>query len=776
MSRMFFDLLEVNIASSVILLVLCFGAEKLRKRYGASWMKLVWLLLAFRLIVPYNFSLPFTEIKFFSTPDFEQGESVFNNTSEVQENIVTEDNREIENYGKPEFLQEAKEINISVEHNDSDTIPSNNTMIISDKEDAEEITYPTAGVLEVAVAERESISYTEIMTKIWILGIIITFFYNLFCYLCFSLEYKRGVKEITDEELKWKIFEMQELFIGEPLPIYRSRSIFSPMLIGIIKPRLVVPSCMKQWNDDELEMIVAHELCHYKKKDVLLKLFMVVTCCLNWFNPLVYWMKKQFYYDMELACDGTVLMGRSEEERESYARIMLAFAGKAKQLSAFSTGFSESKRSMRKRIDYMLDTGRRKNGILSITLACVVIMTITAFVSCGYTSPEIEEESNHEQEGIVTGQSNEHGTQEDIEEDSAPQEPLNSFDYNHEYNEMLRIYEGNTYLAGADGIYCITADGEKELIYENAYHNLRGMEIYQDWLYFCGSAPNGEKDAATIYRMNLKNHKVEDALSTFSHLFVGFDNISIYEGKLYVSIGNGKRLGFELAQNGQITRLLETTKADFLFREQNEYVELEVKKWNVAFDSEEYWSIVEELNEKYCPVIDIAACKKLLQGKQVVSKYKDEMYRSIYLEKEDGSYEFLCDTVHSLSPLVTETGVYYAINERGEIGYVEYVTKTPQEIYAIDGTEEVALVNYDAEYVYLVKKSYLDWEAGENSAKEVSLLRIPRAGGQAETIYQLEGDLAEYGWPVQCAVYEDHIYFQNQDIISLGQENDTSTE
>ena len=53
----FFDVLEINIVVSVIFLFLFLFSEKLRKRYGAGWMKLVWVLLVLRLVIPYNFSL-----------------------------------------------------------------------------------------------------------------------------------------------------------------------------------------------------------------------------------------------------------------------------------------------------------------------------------------------------------------------------------------------------------------------------------------------------------------------------------------------------------------------------------------------------------------------------------------------------------------------------------------------------------------------------------------------------------------------------------------------
>ncbi len=81
-------------------------------------------------------------------------------------------------------------------------------------------------------------------------------------------------------------------------------------------------------------------------------------------------------------------------------------------------------------------------------------------------------------------------------------------------------------------------------------------------------------------------------------------------------------------ENGRITGLLDETADDFLFREYNDYMELQLSVWNneVEYDSEEYWGIMEQLKGRYEAVMDVAACKKILNGNQIVSKYKDELF------------------------------------------------------------------------------------------------------------------------------------------------------
>lgn len=795
MSRLLFDMLEVNIAMAVIIPFLCLLAGKLRKRYGAVWMKWVWFLLAVRLVIPYNFSLPFTEIRLLNIPGFEQEESLFpdegyhpfvNSTQSVASPETNADSFQVEktgevNHGTKEDETVKNDTEGEMVNNETGKVE---TVKIEAGKDETTETEAAGEVAGVDAANRDMVSqtsavsetdgkrgtnsfYSKVMTGIWVLGIVFVMLYYTFCYMYFSFKCKNNLCAVTDQEVERKLIAVQKKFVRKPLPVYQSRSIASPMLIGILSPKLVVPAVRKQWSETEMEMLVAHEICHYRKKDVLLKLFITAASCINWFNPTVYLMKRQFFYDVELACDDCVLSERSGEEREVYARMMLVFARKTKHATAFSTGFGESKERMKKRIDYMLDSGRKKKGFLCIALVGVVMMTMSVFISCGYKPYEGDGENVVGQTDVERNDVHENLIQERVEAEGIIQEEEQKpFDYNHEYNQILRCYKDNIYLAEPDGIYCVNENGAKELIYENIYQYARGMEIYQEFLYFCGSAQRGEKEAATIYRMNLDTYEVEDELAVFSQLFDFLYHISIYDDKLYVASGYGKRIGFELNENGQIYRQLDETAEDFLYREYNDYVDLEVQRMNVAYDSEEYWTLVEERNQRYVPVMDVAACKKLLQGKQVVSRYKDEMYRSIYLE-EAGAYEYLCDTLYGLPLLVTNAGVYYASGERGDISYVDYATKTVKQLYMVERLDEAILVNFDADYIYLIRTCDVGLDENNHWIQETYLTRVPREGGESESVYQLEDDLLKNGPLIQCGVYENYAFFELHDTIRL---------
>lgn len=339
---------------------------------------------------------------------------------------------------------------------------------------------------------------------------------------------------------------------------------------------------------------------------------------------------------------------------------------------------------------------------------------------------------------------------------------------------MIRYYEGNIYIARTDGIYRLSEDGaSEELLYANDYQIRRGMELYQDHLYFCGSIKLGDQDAATIYRMDLSTLEVEDALAVFSSVFDALYHITIYEDKLYVISGYGQRIGFELDESGLITVPLDTEAEDFLFKEDNEYWGLQLKIWNneVEYDSEEYWDTVDQMSGMYRNLIDAAACERMLNGDQVVIKYKDEFFTSVYLKKKDGDYEFLCD-VNSYSPLVTETGVYYfADGSNSIIWYVDYETKTQQKIWEREDRKyrETQLVNYDQEYIYFTVSNEIGHDTETDMAlRENYLMRVPRCQeGKAEKIYQFNQFMRIGSLQLNCSAAGGKMFFNDHETISL---------
>lgn len=93
-----------------------------------------------------------------------------------------------------------------------------------------------------------------------------------------------------------------------------------PALVG---STIVAPSDFQtRFSRDEQAAILAHELAHLARGDVLVNALASAVQCLCWFNPLVHVAAFQMRLDQELACDATVLRSRPQLRR-SYAEALL---------------------------------------------------------------------------------------------------------------------------------------------------------------------------------------------------------------------------------------------------------------------------------------------------------------------------------------------------------------------------------------------------------------------------------------------------------------------
>ena len=115
--------------------------------------------------------------------------------------------------------------------------------------------------------------------------------------------------------------------------VYVSEKLTGPGLVGILRPRILVPPGME---GRLLELVETHEEAHRRRLDNLWRLLALGVCCLHWFNPVVWYSLKLFFADMELACDEAVLGRLDPQGRRDYALALLSAAqGRDLFVSAF---------------------------------------------------------------------------------------------------------------------------------------------------------------------------------------------------------------------------------------------------------------------------------------------------------------------------------------------------------------------------------------------------------------------------------------------------------
>lgn len=101
-----------------------------------------------------------------------------------------------------------------------------------------------------------------------------------------------------------------------------SEKIDSPMLIGILKPMILIPgSILIGLSPEEIEAILAHELAHIRRHDFLANLVQLIIETLLFYHPLVWWVSRSVRYDREYVCDDFVVH-RTVTSRVQYAKTL----------------------------------------------------------------------------------------------------------------------------------------------------------------------------------------------------------------------------------------------------------------------------------------------------------------------------------------------------------------------------------------------------------------------------------------------------------------------
>lgn len=107
------------------------------------------------------------------------------------------------------------------------------------------------------------------------------------------------------------------------LTVMRTEAATCPMLIGVTHPILLLPAHLDTLTIEQQQMIIAHELHHWRVRDPLCLAIAALLQTVFWFNPTLRWMAQQMTWALELQCDQQVLAGRPQHQRKQYAASLL---------------------------------------------------------------------------------------------------------------------------------------------------------------------------------------------------------------------------------------------------------------------------------------------------------------------------------------------------------------------------------------------------------------------------------------------------------------------
>lgn len=173
--------------------------------------------------------------------------------------------------------------------------------------------------------------------------------------------------------------------------IYHADHIVTPFVMGIIYPRIYLPSAL---TETEKNYILMHEKHHIKRGDHIFKALFYLTLCVYWFNPLVWAAFYLFVKDMEMSCDEAVMNHMTEDIRAEYSGSLLCLATGRRMVTGVPLAFGEG------------DTGDRIKNILNwkrprVWVAVAAVVLVLAAVIILSTNPKSSARSGEEVNSAV---------------------------------------------------------------------------------------------------------------------------------------------------------------------------------------------------------------------------------------------------------------------------------------------------------------------------------------------------------------------------------------
>ena len=165
--------------------------------------------------------------------------------------------------------------------------------------------------------------WVVLVMSIWIVGItVLALRFVIGIALMASLV--RGANPLNDKGQLTVARRIEAgLGIKRPVRYLTSANLSVPVTWGVFRPVVVLPS-HGQLTAAETNMLLRHELAHVRRHDVLWLNITTILTLIQWFNPLIWIVKRKMQVESEYACDNYVLSGQIEPDK--YARHILETA------------------------------------------------------------------------------------------------------------------------------------------------------------------------------------------------------------------------------------------------------------------------------------------------------------------------------------------------------------------------------------------------------------------------------------------------------------------
>lgn len=155
-----------------------------------------------------------------------------------------------------------------------------------------------------------------------------------------------------------------------------SAQIATPVAVGVLRPRVVLPEGWQRWSRAQLAAVLEHERAHVRRRDSLVQWLALLNRALFWFHPLAWWLERHLSALAEQACDEAVLARGHAPAEYSDGLLELARAAREKPVAVIGMAMPGS--ALGVRIARILDGGVPPIASSRATAGAVCIATLAA--------------------------------------------------------------------------------------------------------------------------------------------------------------------------------------------------------------------------------------------------------------------------------------------------------------------------------------------------------------------------------------------------------------
>ena len=343
------NLMQIGLTVSLAALVPLILRRLMKKRYPARMVCVVWAILALRLLIPVQLTLPQAPVQVMPRTNY----------------VVQSNQTAFRQAGLPVAQNPAR----WVTGTQAQTLSAADTGTV------------------------KTVDITDILLTLWLAGVISCILWQGIGYYRLIRSLKGKSRSVERADLHTILQEQcADLVIDREIPLRVSAAADCPMLAGFIHPTLYLPD--ERISRTDAAFIFRHELTHYKHGDLWLKLLLLAARCLHWFNPLVHLIARFAQEDIEAACDDAVVRGHDGAYRRAYGETILRSAiAQAQKRKALVSCFGDDKKTLMRRFEGLFDKSVKKRGVALVVMIALLVGSLGCVVAVGDRStPQTTEE------------------------------------------------------------------------------------------------------------------------------------------------------------------------------------------------------------------------------------------------------------------------------------------------------------------------------------------------------------------------------------------------